>query len=390
MKNILQRLGYQVGLIGFTSTYSFLRLSHYSIFIHPRYFGRALLVVLTSLLTAPFRVWEWLRYQKQVDATDVESPIFVIGHWRSGTTHLHNLLSQDPQFGHLSMFQAMVPGCSLTTESWLKPILSKVVPDKRPMDNMVWPIDAPQEEEIPLAKITPYSLYVRFLFPRKSPLLFSKYVLLEGVSLRITREIKRKYTHLLKVATVHARGRRLVLKNPVNTARIKLLLEMYPNAKFVHIYRSPYDVFTSTRDMHNRMLPITTLQSLKSDDDQSERSETVLNLYELMMRRYFEERTLVPEGNLAEICFEDLEKNPINEVKKIYQTLGLEGYAQLETPLISYVESQRSYKKNGHRISATDKARVEQRWGFALDNFGYDTCVSEVETTFPKETTARE
>lgn len=374
MKKILQRLGYQIGLIGFTNTLSFIRLSHYSVFIHPRYFGRALLVVLTSVLTAPIRVWEWLKYTKQIEATQIESPIFVIGHWRSGTTHLHNLLSQDPQLGHLSMYQAMVPGFSLVSEPWLKPVLSKIVPAKRPMDNMVWPIDAPQEEEIPLAKMTPYSLYVRFLFPRKSPLLFRKYVLLEGVSTRVIKEIKRKYQHLLQVATLHAKGRRLVLKNPVNTARIALLLEMYPNAKFIHIYRSPYDVFVSTLDMHKRMLPITSLQALHTDNDSrnNERSEAVLNLYTLMMRRYFEERTLIPKGNLVEVCFEKLEQNPIDEVKNIYQALDLDGYQQAEPALKSYAESQRRYQKNGHQINAVDKACVEKHWGFALAELGYD------------------
>ena len=303
---MFRNLGYQFGLIGFTHLSSFARLLHYSVFLHPRYIPRALLVLATSTAAMPVRLWERVRYGRKIAAVRVEPPIFVIGHWRSGTTHLHNLMSQDQALGCLSMYQAMVPGCSLVGERWLKPLLARVVPAKRPMDNMIWPIDAPQEEEIPLAKVTPYSLYVRFLFPRKAPHLFRKYVLLHGAPSRVAAELKRKYYRLLQVATIHAGGRRLVLKNPVNTARVRLLLELFPDAKFIHAYRSPYDIFTSTRHMHAQMLPITTLQSLPPGDS----SDAIITLYADMMRRYFEERALIPAGNLVEVGFEQLERDP--------------------------------------------------------------------------------
>jgi hypothetical protein len=240
------------------------------------------------------------------------------------------------------------------------------------MDNMQWPIDAPQEEEIPLAKVTPYSLYVRFLFPRKAAQLFRKYVLLHGASPRIVSEIKRKYYRLLQVATIHAGGRRLVLKNPVNTARVRLLLELFPDAKFVHIFRSPYDVFASTGHMHGRMLPITTLQSLPPGP----RTGAILSLYEEMMRRYFEDRALIPKGNLVEVRFEDLERDPVGEMRRVYDTLGLTGYARMEPALKAYVASQRTYKKNALEISAADRAEIDRRWSFAMAELGYGDVVS--------------
>lgn len=362
---MFKNLGYQFGLIGFTSVSSLVRLLHYALFLHPRYIGRGLLVVSTCLASAPLRLWERVRYGRRIAAVRVQPPIFVIGHWRSGTTHLHNLISQDPALGYLTMYQAMVPGCSLVGQRWLRPLLSRVVPAKRPMDNMVWPIDAPQEEEIPLAKVTPYSLYVRFLFPRKATHLFRKYVLLQGAPPRIAAEIKRKYYELLQIATLHAGGRRLVLKNPVNTARVRMLLELFPDAKFIHAYRSPYDVFASTGHMHGRMLAITTLQSLPG------RNDAVLALYEEMMRRYFEDRALIPAGNLVEVRFEDVERDPVGEVRRVYERLGLPGFAAMEQALKAYVTSQRSYKKNELEISAADRASIDQRWGFAIRELGY-------------------
>jgi hypothetical protein len=359
--------GYQFGLIGFVTLSSFLRNSAYAISIHPRYIPRALLVLTTSALTAPLRLWERLRHGRRIAAVRVEAPIFVIGHWRSGTTHLHNLMSQDPTFGYLTMYQAMVPDCSLVGERWLKPLLSRIVPAKRPMDNVQWPIDAPQEEEIPLAKLTPYSLYVRFLFPRKAADLFRKYVLLEDAPPRVAREVKRRYYRLLQVASLHAGGRRLILKNPVNTARVRLLLELFPDAKFIHIYRSPYDVFASTAHMHQQMLQITTLQTLPPRGT----GDAILALYASMMHRYFEDRGRIPAGHLAEVCYEDLERDPMREMQRIYETLELDTFARARPAIEAYVRSQRTYRKNDLHVSADDRARIDARWAFAFAELRY-------------------
>jgi omega-hydroxy-beta-dihydromenaquinone-9 sulfotransferase len=318
--------------------------------------------------SVPLRLWEAVAYGKRITQVRLaKPPIFIIGHWRSGTTHLHNLLSQDTTFGYVSMYQAMVPNCSLVGQRWLKPLLAQIMPLKRPMDNMVWPMDAPQEEEIPLSKVMPQAFYTRFLFPRKSSYLFKKYVLLQGANARLVAEFKRKYSRLLQVATLHAGGRQLVLKNPVNTARVRLLLDLFPDAKFVHIYRSPYDVFASTRNLHHKMLRVTTLQRLHGEHA----GEAILTLYEDMMRQYFADRPLIAPHNLVEVRFEDLEQDPLGEMQRVYATLGLPGYDAAEAALRAYVATQQSYRKNSLALSATERQHIEQRWAFAFAELGY-------------------
>ena len=361
-------IGYQFGLIGFAQLSNLIRLGHYALAIHPRYALRLLLVVSSSVCSVPLRLWEAIVYGKRIAQVRLDKPpIFIIGHWRSGTTHLHNLLSQDATFGYVSMYQAMVPNCSLVGQRWLKCVLAQIMPLKRPMDNMVWPMDAPQEEEIPLSKVLPQAFYTRFLFPRKASYLFKRYVLLQGASAKFVAEFKRKYYRLLQIATLHAGGKQLVLKNPVNTARVRLLLELFPDAKFVHIYRSPYDVFASTLNLHHKMLRVTTLQRLRAEHA----GETVLTLYEDMMRQFFAERALIPTGNLVEVCFEDLERDPLGELRRVYATLGLPGYAAAEPAFRAYVASQQTYQKNTLALSAAERRQVEQRWAFAFAELGY-------------------
>jgi hypothetical protein len=362
------QLGYQIGLIGFTRLSNILRLTHYAIGIHPRYVLRLLLILITSLCTLPLRLWEKIVWERRIINTPIaHPPIFIIGHWRSGTTHLHNLISQDSAFGYLSMYQSMVPDCSLAGGNWLKSLLAHIVPSKRPMDNMTWPIDAPQEEEIALAKTMPYAFYTQFLFPRKTLPLFKKFVLLQDVSAAFIQEFKRKYYRLLQIATIHANGKQLVLKNPVNTARIPLLLELFPGAKFIHIHRCPYDVFASTRNLRDSLLSLTTLQALDPDNVDN----TILELYEGMMQQFLRDRPLIPSGQIVEVGFEDLEREPLKVLQRIYEELDLPGFNDAVPAFASYLASQRAYQKNQFQLSVQERELIDRRWAFAFQKFGY-------------------
>jgi omega-hydroxy-beta-dihydromenaquinone-9 sulfotransferase len=364
----LTNLRYQIGLIGFTRFSNILRLSHYAVGVNPRYLLRLLLVISLSMVSVPLRIWEQILYNRKITQTQIENPpIFIIGHWRSGTTHLHNLMTQDSHFGYLSMYQSIVPDCSLVGQDWLKQILSQILPLKRPMDNMIWPIDGPQEEEVALAKTMATSFYTHFLFPSKAQHLFRKYVLMDGASQKEILEFKHKYYRLLQIATIHAGGKQLILKNPVNTARIGLLLDLFPNAKFIHIHRSPYDVFNSARNLHKTLTPITTLQTLNSNRAE----ETLFVLYKEMMQQYLKERSLIPSENLVEVRFEDLEQNPLKEMQRIYQELHLPNYDDVKSAFETYIANQKSYQKNQLQLDTEARQKVEQHWQFAFSDFGY-------------------
>jgi len=178
-------IGYQLGLLSFIRPTTLLRLTHRLPTLSPKRLTRTLGIAAGGWVSAPLVGAEWLRRRHQIDAVELDDePVFIIGHWRSGTTHLHNLMSLDPQFGCLRMFEALAPDCSVSTRGWLPRLLAKTVPTKRPMDNMEWPMDAPQEEEIPLAKMTPYSWYLQFLFPKQAIPTFERYVLMEGAPAR--------------------------------------------------------------------------------------------------------------------------------------------------------------------------------------------------------------
>ena len=84
---------------------------------------------------------------ERVRSTTIDRPpLFVIGHWRTGTTLLHELLIRDPRFGFPDMQDCFNPNHALLTSGFFKRYCRWMLPDKRPMDNMRVGWERPQED----------------------------------------------------------------------------------------------------------------------------------------------------------------------------------------------------------------------------------------------------
>lgn len=338
-------------------------------FVCTKYLAKALLGVLFSSLLLPFEIFETLKYKKIIRLTNIKkSPIFIIGFWRSGTTHLHNLMIQDAQFGYVSQFAVTFPR-SFIGNYWLKDIISHFIPDTRPMDNVELSFDVPQEEEFALCNMTPYSFYHALLYPKKSYVYFDRYVLFKDVDLEIIKKLKSAYLYFLKKITYVSNNKQLILKNPVNTGRIKLLLEMFPDAKFIHIYRNPYDVYQSGLNLYNKIAEEPRLQDVP---DGPEVGESLIYRYKMMMEKYFEDSKLIPAGNLMEVKYEELIESPLEILEKIYEQLGLSGIDEAKDRIKDYLTNIKSYRRNKFRLTPEITKKVRERFGFALEKWGYD------------------
>jgi len=359
--------GTQFGLLGFIDPMILLRLIHRLPSVGPRQWGRLLGVLGAGVGMLPLVAAQQLRHGNAIKQTTIdEPPVFIIGHWRSGTTHLHNLLSLDDQFGYVRMFDTVAPACSLVTRDWLPDLLSKVMPAKRPMDNMEWPMDAPQEEEIALAKLTPYSWYLQFLFPQDAVNTFERYVLLEGAPEAARKEVTDQILRVLQTAASQQPGKRLLLKNPVNTARIPQLLSLFPDARFVYLRRSPHAVFPSTKNLHRKILELTALQPW----DEKLIEENVLEVYPRLLERYLQDRRLLKPNQLVEVDYENLESEPLSVVKTIYRTLEIPGFEGAQTEMQNYLNGLKSYQKNQFgQLSARETELVDSHWQLGMQDY---------------------
>ena len=336
------------------------------------YMRRALFVTLSTLLTSPLRVWECVRYAGVVNRTHVHpAPIFILGHWRSGTTHLHNLLCQDRRFGFLTTFQAMAPGFCLTGDGMIKRLLARAAAARHPtrvIDNIPLVLDAPQEDEFALCNLSEVSFLHAFTLPRKAREIFEESVLLDDVHPKRLAQRLRSYEMILRKATLKAGGRRLVLKNCASTAHIETLLELFPEARFIHIYRNPYNVFLSTLHLYRTTIPLSQIQAISDEEIEA----YVLEFYDRLMHAYLADRAKIPTGHHVEVRFEDLEAAPLEEVKRIYDTLQLPGFAEAEAGFRAYIDSVSGYKKNSYELSADVIEKVNHYWAFAFDQWGYE------------------
>ena len=89
--------------------------------ISPLCWPRAVWISALSLFNSAVARLVEERAGEAIASTPVVAPVFILGHYRSGTTHLHDLLSLDPRFASPSRFQAFNPLTFLETESWLAP-----------------------------------------------------------------------------------------------------------------------------------------------------------------------------------------------------------------------------------------------------------------------------
>ena len=274
-------------------------------------------------------------------------PIFIIGHWRSGTTYLHYLLAKDKQFAYCSNADAFIPG-ALFIGRWLtKRILAVRLPKKRPMDDVEIHPDAPQEEEFAMMLLTRYSPYHSFVFPGNFAELLLANMLFPHNNHDVKSEWTRRYLGYLERLSLRYRGKQLVLKNPANTTRTKYLLSLFPKAKFIYLRRDPAVVKQSSLRMFTMMININKLQ----DYPEAQLAQDIERVHGAILEEYNSQREFIPADNLIEIEYDDFIANPLQTIKTIYDALNLSGFKTNQGEFEKFIEDQKGFK--AHRYSFT-------------------------------------
>ncbi|MFV0443717.1 MAG: sulfotransferase family protein [Planctomycetaceae bacterium] len=296
-----------------------------------------------TVFNSVMRAGERLIYGRQVrDFQLQQSPLFIIGHWRSGTTLLHNLIAQDPQLGYPTMYQAAFCNHFLLTQEVMSRLTGPFMPKTRPMDNLPAGWDIPQEEDIAIAILSLISPYVLAADPDR-PEIASRFWDLKQLTPEELQRWRSIYVEYLKRVTLKdPQRRRLVLKSPVNTLRIPILLDLFPDAHFVHIYRNPADVYRSCLHLRQTLFG----ENCLGRPHMRHLEEQVFERHLFGFETYRRDRELIPAGRLHEIRFEELEIDPIGQLEQTYTALGLSGWDNLRSILEPQVPALKRYKKN--------------------------------------------
>jgi hypothetical protein len=304
---------------------------------------------------------------RRIDATSIEHPpLFVLGHWRTGTTLLHELLILDSRHTSPDTHACLLPHHALLSRDFFRRYLGFLMPGRRPMDNMAIGWERPQEDEFALALLGVASPYRDVMFPNR-PAEGHRSLDLRQLTERERDDWKRAMVNFVRTLTSRD-PRRLVLKSPTHTARIPTLLELFPEAKFVHIVRDPMVLFSSTVNLWTTMAKKHGFQTPRRPDLIREK---VLTEFRIVVERYLEDRSLIPAGRLVELRYESFVREPLAGMRSVYDGLSLGGWDDVRPAIEGYFASQKDYETNKYSLSDADRAVVRERWGDLIERLGY-------------------
>jgi len=319
-----------------------------------------------SVINSAEALIENLRFGRAIANTEItQPPVFILGHWRSGTTLLHNLMSLDPQFASPNMYQVLFPSHFLTTEKIVTRLTNWLVPKTRPMDNMPAAWSMPQEDELALMLLCGHSGYMMMAFQGDR----SKYGHLFDVndmSPQAQAEWKAALLFFIKKMTYKSR-RAILLKSPTHTYRVSTLMEMFPNAKFVYIHRNPYEVYRSTLHLRRAVFTDNGLAPPNFEGYEADMAVT----YEHCIRTYEQTKNLIPAGQLHEVRFEALEADPYGEMRNIYEGLNLSNWDTVAPAIRAQLPELARYRKNTFSMDEASKRRIYERLRWIFELYGY-------------------
>ncbi len=338
--------------------------------VSPRHYAQLALIFACVLLRWPGCVVEEFRVARRVKAVSFDPPpVFIVGHWRSGTTFLHNLLSRDPAFCFPTIVDALRPYDFYPSpvEFISRWFLLRSIPSTRPMDDVQLDPELPQEEELALATMGAPSFFNCLYFPRQMSKVFAEEVLFAAAGDEILPPWRDAFSYYVAKLAALNPGCRLLLKNPAQSARIPHVRALFPGAKFIHIHRHPAAVFHSTRKLYRSMLPLFALQHYRPTDI----DDHILWSYPLVMNRLLDDLARLPSGHVAVVRYDELAADPTNTVKRIYRELDLGEFDEVKSIVQGYAAEHLRDPSPVPDIDYETASRLASHWGAVCTRLGY-------------------
>jgi hypothetical protein len=327
---------------------------------------RLAFLIQSALWSSVFSWIEQARYSVTLKNTPVpKDPIFIIGHWRTGSTLLHQLMSLDPQMTTPTLFQVAVPDSFLVSYPYYRPIFKRVISKHRPMDQVRIGMDEPQEDEYAIYRLTCYSPLENLVFPKSG-----SYFLNHGASFLPPddklEQWKKDVTGFYK--KLHfKRRKRIISKNPFNSFRINVLCDMFPGARFIHIVRHPDDVIPSTINMWDILQKQNRLNKPVIPPDFRE----TVGVLENLLTAIENDRVHLKSGHYAEIRFEDLEVNPVDVIKSVYQKMDIPFTGEFEDKINRFMKDATDFRKNTFTLTPEEKTYIREKLQHMMNKYDY-------------------
>lgn len=333
--------------------------------IHPfRWTMVCLISSITPFNTVMSRV-QRLRYGRRIDATPVQPPLFIVGHWRSGTTFLHELLVLDERFTYPTTYQCFAPEHFLLTEWLLSRYCGFLLPKQRPMDNVRAGWECPQEDEFALLTMGIRTPYRRMAFPNHPPVDL-EYLNMEGLSAEALEKWCRAMRSFVQTLT-YRNPKRVILKSPTHTGRVGVLAKLFPGAQFVHITRDPRLLFPSTQRLWKALDAVQGCQVSRTEHLDEFVYDALVRMYD----GFEKQREELDPAQIVDVRYDDLVADPVGVIEDIYQRLNLGDFSPVRESLENYLRQQPPYQTNVHQLTPDLNAEITLRWRHYCETYGY-------------------
>lgn len=273
-------------------------------------------------------------------------PIIILGQARSGTTLLFKLLSSNSRWTYIDgmdlYFPFWPPVIRRLITAPLQALL-KILHVKKPhFHNYDLRLSDPLEEDMQYCfSLSPFSAYWGIVWAKRAEELMNATIAFKTTQ---EKEIwKAAYLYGLKRIAYYRPNRRLVLKSPPSTGRVSTLLEIFPDAKFVHISRNPADIFRSLEQLANQVL---FAKFSMQTATKPQIRELLIRHYQLLDANFRRDKSLVPEYQLCEVTYDEIMQDALGTIRRMFFDLKLEDWEQCEAELKIAIQKEANYVPN--------------------------------------------
>ncbi len=297
----------------------------------------------------------------------IEQPLFVLGLPRTGTTVLYGMLAADKTMRSPESWEVARP---FPAPSGVDPVrvaaMNKDLEGFRriaPGIDHIHPMDAMLPQEC-LAMHAPQ--FASYEFPTTFPVP-SYWQWLRSADMTPAYAFEKQFLQHLQSGG--RRGQRWVLKTPCHLMWLDVLLEVFPDALFVHTHRNPTTVLASVSSL------MSTIRSAVSDAiDPVAIGREQFDAWTWGMQRVMAARDLLPADRVVDVQYEDTVAHPVETVERVYTHLGLPYTEQVAQGVRDYLAANPRDKHGSHTYTleefGLDKTEVDAAFAGYRERFG--------------------
>jgi hypothetical protein len=307
----------------------------------------------------------------RIEQQRVADPVFIVGLPRTGTTHLHGLVTQDPRNRAPLTWEVMFPSARGARPTETAAVRARTASRLdwanrlAPEFMRIHPIAAGLPQEC-IAIQAQIFMSIQFHTTHAVP---SYEDWFERDSQDLAYGFHR---YLLQHLQAQRPGDRWVLKAPGHLFGLGALLRRYPTAKIVHTHRDPLRVMASMASH------ATVLRRAFSDDTNPQQiARDWADRWTRALDKFLEVRDGAAPEQFFDVSYESIERAPLETIERVYDFLGWPLSEEARTAMQRFLDANPKDKHGTHRYTldqfGLDETALRKRFSAYSDRFAIPT-----------------